>query len=181
MRLFIAIRPADEIGKILVRTQDDLFRHGVRGSLLPRENLHMTLNFIGEYPDPDQVLDAMDNAEFSAFPIALNEIGLFNNNILWAGVHQSEPLMKLVRRLRYELARADIPFDNRKFMPHITLLRNVDDTKGVPEIRVPEVSMMVDSISLFRSDRGKRGMIYTELGSVAATDEIREEQNGIRA
>ena len=73
----------------------------------------MTLTFIGEYPDPDQVLDAMENVEFKPFPITLNEIGLFNNNVLWAGVHESESLMKLVKRLRYELAKADIPFDNK--------------------------------------------------------------------
>lgn len=30
------------------------------------------------------------------------------------------------------------------------------------------VSMVVDSISLFRSDRGKSGMIYTEIGSISA-------------
>lgn len=181
MRLFIAISPTDEIRKTLVKTQDYLSRHGIRGSLSPRENLHMTLTFIGEYPDPDQVLDAMENVEFKPFPITLNEIGLFNNNVLWAGVHESEPLMKLVKRLRYELAKADIPFDNKSFMPHITLLRNVDDTKGVPETNVPAVSMTVGSISLFRSDRGKNGMIYTEIGSVSATGTNQEEHDGLRA
>jgi len=48
MRLFIAISLNDEIRKTLVKTQDYLSRHGLRGSLLSRENLHMTLTFIGE-------------------------------------------------------------------------------------------------------------------------------------
>ena len=168
MRLFIAISLNDEIRKTLVRTQDYLSRHGIRGSLTPRENLHMTLTFIGEHPDPDQVLEVMENVEFSAFPITLNDIGLFNNNVLWAGVHESEPLQLLVKHLRYEFAKADIPFDRKAFMPHITLFRNVDDSKGVPETNVPDVSMVVDSISLFRSDRGKNGMIYTEISSISA-------------
>ena len=137
--------------------------------------------FESEFPDPDQVLDAMENVEFKPFPITLNEIGLFNNNVLWAGVHESEPLMKLVKRLRYELAKADIPFDNKSFMPHITLLRNVDDTKGVPETNVPAVSMTVGNVSLFRSDRSKNGMIYTEIGSVSATGTNQEEHDGLRA
>lgn len=166
MRMFIAINPTDEIRKTLIKTQDYLCRHGIQGSLTPRENLHMTLTFIGEHPDPDQVLETMSQVEFSAFPLTLNEIGLFNNNVLWAGVQESEPLQQLVRRLRYELAKADIPFDRKAFMPHITLFRNVDDSKGVPETHVPAVSMLVDSISLFRSDRGKNGMIYTEIGTV---------------
>ena len=128
----------------------------------------MTLAFIGEHPDPEQVLEAMGKAEFTGFPIVLDEIGLFNNNVLWAGVHGSEQLETLVRRLRYELARADIPFDRKAFLPHVTLVRNVDDSRGVPETRVPEVSMTVSGISLFRSDRGKRGMAYTEIGTVGA-------------
>ena len=181
MRLFIAISPADEIRKALVQTQDVLSRHGVYGSPVPAENLHMTMTFIGEYPDPDQVLGAMGNVVFRPFPITLNEIGLFNNNVLWAGVHESEPLMKLVKCLRYELAKAGIPFDNKLFMPHITLLRNVDDTRGVPETNVPAVSMTVGSISLFRSDRVKGSMIYTEIGSVSAAGMNQEDQDGLRA
>ena len=78
MRLFIAISLNDEIRKTLVKTQDYLSRHGIRGSLTPRENLHMTLTFIGEHPDPDQVLEVMEKVEFSSFPIVLNDIGLFN-------------------------------------------------------------------------------------------------------
>ena len=52
--------------------------------------------------------------------------------------------------------------------------------KGVPETNVPAVSMTVDSISLFRSDRGKNGMIYTEIGSVSAIEKSQEEHDGLR-
>ena len=62
----------------------------------------MTLTFIGEHPDPDQVLEVMENVDFPAFSIALNDIGIFNNNVLWAGVHESESLQKLVKNLRYD-------------------------------------------------------------------------------
>ena len=41
MRLFIAISLSDEIRKSLVKTQDFLSQHGIRGSLVPRENLHI--------------------------------------------------------------------------------------------------------------------------------------------
>jgi 2'-5' RNA ligase len=36
----------------------------------------------------------------------------------------------------------------------------------MPGISIPHKSMTVDKITLYRSDRGKHGMIYTELGSV---------------
>ena len=62
--------------------------------------------------------------------------------------------------MRHALAYDNIPFDRKKFSPHITLLRG---GVGVPALTVPRAEMVVDHVSLMRSDRGKRGMIYTEL------------------
>ena len=55
MRLFIGINPSDEIRKALVKAQNYLSRHGIAGTYLTPENLHMTLAFIGEYPDEEYV------------------------------------------------------------------------------------------------------------------------------
>ena len=38
----------------------------------------------------------------------------------------------------------------------------------LPGIRIHPAGMSVRSISLMRSERGKRGMIYTELGTIEA-------------
>ncbi len=170
MRLFIAIRPTEDIRKALAGMQDSLLRRGLRGTCVPAEDLHMTLSFIGEHPDPAAVLEAMKRVGFAGFSLMLDEVGIFNNNVLWAGARESEPLEVLVRRLRYELARADIPFDCSGFLPHFTLLRNVDDGRGLPETRLPGFAMAVESISLFRCDPGKTGSVYTELGTVGASD-----------
>ena len=35
----------------------------------------------------------------------------------------------------------------------------------MPGVTVPEVSMTAERVSLMRSERGKNGMIYTELGN----------------
>ena len=72
-----------------------------------------------------------------------------------------------MRRLRRALAEADIPFDRKKFSPHITIIRRGKGSLAdVPEGEIDQyfgASMTVDHISLMRSDRGKSGMIYTEL------------------
>ena len=169
MRLFIAIRPDDGILQALVEAQEALSLRGIHGSPVPPGNLHLTLAFIGEYPDPDPVLSAMEKVHFSPFPMALGSVGSFGSKIVWAGVRESQPLRQLSERLRQELAGADIPFDRKPFLPHITLFRGADPGVTVPEIFVPEDSMAVDNISLFRSDRGQSGMIYTETGSVRAS------------
>lgn len=166
MRLFIGIRPNEAIRSTLVKAQEDLAHLGISGSFLLPGNLHMTLAFIGEHPDADSVLNAMDNAADSPFEIVLSSIGTFNNSILWAGIEKNETLEHLVRRLRYELAKADIPVDISKFVPHFTLVRKADLSNGVPSVNLPPFSMAVDQLSLYRSDRGKSGMIYTEIGTL---------------
>ncbi len=73
-----------------------------------------------------------------------------------------------MKRIRHVLADNGIPFDKKKFSPHITVLRKASFT-GNPDsfkIYVPDEKMKVDSISLMRSDRGKSGMIYTEIGII---------------
>ena len=111
----------------------------------------------------DRVLEGMDAVDFDPFPLALEGFGRFGD-LWWAGLAKSEPLNALVRRLRRALAENDIPFDRKRFSPHITLVRKgVFDGKP-PAVEVPRVEMTVDRFSLMRSDRGKRGMIYTELG-----------------
>ena len=164
MRLFVAVSLSDEVRKTLAKTQEYLQRHGVRGRYVPAENLHMTLAFIGEVPEAEPVLEAIDAVPFEAFPITLDGVGVFGNGMLWAGIRPSEPLEQLVKRLRRGLAEAEIPFDRQGFRPHITLIRSFETEKGLPEIRVPGSTMTVDRMTLFRSDRGKNGMIYTEIG-----------------
>ena len=70
-------------------------------------------------------------------------------------------------RLFIAIRLDDIPFDRKHLSPHITLLRKASFDR-MPGITVPSASMTADAVSLMRSERGKSGMIYTELGSVEA-------------
>jgi 2'-5' RNA ligase len=87
-------------------------------------------------------------------------------DLWWAGMRESVPLTAVARRIRRALAENDIPFDKKKFSPHITLIRKA--AGELPGIEPEPVSMNVHTISLMRSDRGRNGMIYTELGSLEA-------------
>ncbi len=164
MRLFVAIQLSEPVKDALIRAQNDMYDRGARGNFTPEENLHLTLAFIGEYPDPERVLEALP--AFGAFPLALEGLGCFGD-LWWAGLRPSPPLEAVVRRLRRALAEDGIPFDRKRFSPHITLLRRATST--LPGIALAPASMTVDAISLMRSDRGRNGMIYTELGRVTAS------------
>ena len=164
MRLFIAINLSQEIKETLIDLQNDWYDLGVRGNYSSEENLHLTLAFIGEYPDPMPVMDALQNVTFAPIPLQLEGVGAFGD-LWWAGVTHSSALEAVAKRIRRALAEKPIPFDKKKFNPHITLLRRASVDK-IPPVSFAPASMTVDTISLMRSDRGKDGMIYTEVGSI---------------
>ena len=162
MRLFVAIPLGEAMRDAVCEAQAAFRRAGVRGNYTKRENLHLTLAFIGEYPDPDRVLDALDSVTFEPFELKLQGIGAFGD-LWWAWLQASPPLAACVKSLRHVLADAGIPFDRKRFSPHVTLVRRAACDRGMPGIWVASAGMRVDHIALMRSDRGRDGMIYTEL------------------
>ena len=170
MRVFIAVNFNDKIKDALTGMQDNMRWMGVSGNFTKPENMHLTLAFVGDYPDPEHVLETMDKVSFTPFTISLSGVGAFRN-LWWAGLSESEPLRKVVKSLRHYLSDEGIPYDRKKFSPHITIVRKPVSSFSHPTdvIRtVPDAEMRVGHISLMRSERGKHGMIYTELGCVEA-------------
>jgi len=177
VRLFIAVKLNEEMRTALTLAQAALRKAGVRGRFTPEENLHLTLAFLGERPDPESVLDVMADVPFRAFPLRLDGLGCFGDT-WWAGLRESDELAAYAGKLRRALAEAGIPFDRKRFRPHITLLRRAVFPDGAPPagLSAPEASMTVRRVSLMRSERGRRGMIYTEQGF---TNYDTEERYGI--
>ena len=165
MRLFIGLRPSAEFRAALSVLQSRLRAAGVAARYLDPSNLHMTLAFIGEWPE--NVSAVLPSVE-PPFTLTLSHIGLFPEaKVIWAGVESSEALNRLARQVRENLKEAGIPFDAKPFVPHITLGRKpivpADFDLSAAEIR-PAV-MTVKNVFLYRSDRGENGMIYSVIGS----------------
>ncbi len=166
MRLFIAIQFDENIRNALLDFQEDLKHKGVSGNYTKRENLHITLAFIGDYGNQDEVLDVMERVGFKPMDITLDGVGSFGE-LFWVGLADNPQLTGYVKRLRHELSENAIPFDKKRFMPHITLIRKYSCRDGkIPVSAPPKGHMKATKVSLMRSERGKNGMIYTELGSV---------------
>ena len=163
MRLFIAIPLNDEMKRCVAKAQEAFRLQKVRGNYIPAENLHITLAFIGEYGDPDEVTDALSKVSFQPFSITMDQIGCFGE-LWWTGFKKCDELEALAGKVRHVLSDAGIPFDRKKFKPHVTILRKPvysGQRTAYPEFKPAE--MTVTNFSLMRSDRGKHGMIYTEL------------------
>ena len=168
MRLFIAV-PLDVGAKRQAeKAQDALRRQQVRGSWTAEEDLHVTLAFVGEYPDPDRVLEVLERVSFRPFPVCMDRIGRFGD-LWWIGFAPCGKLDALAGKVRRALAEGGIPFDRKRFRAHVTILRRARvPGDSAPYAETEKHWMTVSGFSLLRSDRGKNGMVYTELGHVPA-------------
>ena len=170
MRLFIAIQLDESIKNALIAAQDELRQRSFKGRYTDIMSMHLTLSFIGEFSKPDVILDAMWQVRFEPFTLTLGGyIGNFGE-LLWAGIERNLQLEKIAQQLRHLLAEKQIPFDRKRFNPHITLLRNAKGNRGFSDIEVGKATMTVRGISLMRSDFGKHGVFYTEIGRIESNE-----------
>ena len=164
MRIFVALQPTPAFRDALASAQDQLRTAGVTGRYLTPANLHLTLAFIGMWPE--------DITEFLPliqipFPVTLSHLGIFPKaKVLWAGVEPSQELNSLAGQVRQALTEAEIPFDRQDFNPHITLVRKpiIPENLILSDVHVPQAMMVVKDVCLYRSDHGEQGMEYTVIG-----------------
>ena len=169
MRLFIAIILDENMTDALIEMQDDLIRSGIKGHFTRPENLHMTLAFIGENDEPEKIEEIMRDVPLRSFSITVSGTRRFKD-MVFANVLDNPDLHDYVKRLRRALSDNDIDFDRKKFMSHITLVRRASGNREFPIQTDAEIeeTMRVKGISLMKSEQGKHGMIYTEIGYVRA-------------
>ncbi|HUO91673.1 MAG TPA: RNA 2',3'-cyclic phosphodiesterase [Rhizomicrobium sp.] len=133
MRLFVALALPDVVAEGL-----SMLQAGVPGAhWQTREQLHLTLRFIGEVDGRDATAadDALSLIEAPRFSLALKGVGEFGGktpHALWAGVRDKEQVTFLQRKIETALQRAGLPPEQRKYLPHVTLAR----LKGSPCGRV---------------------------------------------
>jgi len=167
MRLFIAINLNNATKDSLVDLRDDLKSLSERGNFTFRENLHITLAFLGEC-DAKQAAAAkaaMDSLSLRPFDVRIERIGRFmagqGEATWWAGVSVGETLSALNLELADRLEAAGFLIDKRKFSPHITLGRRVV-TDAVPR-RVGPFVETVKKIDLMKSERIDGKLTYTAI------------------
>jgi len=172
MRLFIAINFNDEVKDALCETAAELKAASRRGRVTRRENLHLTLVFIGETARVDDILDVMEEAAEAAFTepvkISLSEAGIFKGrggDLHWVGVENTPELKRLAKELAEGLRAEGFEIEKRRFTPHITIGREMVLSPSA-DIRIHKASMTADNISLMRSEHVNGRIVYTELAAV---------------
>jgi 2'-5' RNA ligase len=124
MRLFVALSIPDRVAQSLL-----LMQGGVPGAhWQTREQMHLTLRFIGEVDgrDANDIHDVLSAISAPHFSLALKGVGEFGGkkpHTLWAGVSDAPPVNHLSRKIETALQRIGLEVETRKFTPHVTLAR----------------------------------------------------------
>jgi 2'-5' RNA ligase len=167
MRLFAALALPDPVIDSLLALQG-----GVPGARWQtREQLHLTLRFIGEVDGLKMVAidDALSTISAPAFTLELKAAHTFGGRVprdLWVGAMPYEALSHLQRKIESALQRIGLDPDRRKFTPHVTLARlKKPERRRVMEFVAHHAlyasgAFAVDGFILYSSKMTSDGSIY---------------------
>jgi 2'-5' RNA ligase len=168
IRLFVAIDLPDEVAEPLARLQT-----GVPGARWQtREQLHLTLRFIGEVDGRDaasidEMLGSISDPRFMLELKGVGEFGGKNPRALWAGVAPNEALTHLQRKVERVLQQLGLPPEERKYTPHVTLARLRGTPRGAAMDFLTDHALYASgpfearAFTLFSSHLSPNGSIYT--------------------
>lgn len=172
MRLFIAVNFNEPIKQTLTMVINELKCQTMKGNFTRRENLHLTLVFIGEVSEEKvgDIKAAMNRVKAGSFELNLKGIGKFKRrggDIYWIGVEKDSMLMSINRQLTEQLNQLGFNIETREFAPHLTLGREVvvKETFNASALaeNMPSLAMEVSKISLMKSERINGKLTYTEI------------------
>jgi RNA 2',3'-cyclic 3'-phosphodiesterase len=167
MRLFVALPIPIAVAQNIM-----LIQGGVPGARWQkREQLHLTLRFIGEVEGREAAMldDALAAIEAPAFDLQLHGVGQFGNkqpHTLWAGARKPEALLQLQRKVDAAIRRVGQPQDAHKFTPHVTLarLRNPEGAKLIEWLThhalFTSAEFRVEAFNLYSSRLSSDGSVY---------------------
>lgn len=170
MRLFYALLPSEREKQQLQMQQRKISAVAESGRDTATENLHMTLQFLGEVP-PERLgllkkilTQAAQNMR--PFSITLRDYGWFagkGQERLWYLTGSSPEAAALSEKLGEALKQNGFAVENREFLPHITLVRRCRMLEGVlPEPPEP-VTIQAQRVWLMESRRIRGSVVYVPI------------------
>jgi len=176
MRLFIGIDLREDVRERLERLLVHL-RACAHLKWSPVYNLHMTLKFIGEWPEdklPQLEAALRSISPREPIPAEVKGLGWYPNphhpRVFWVGVQGGEALTALATDIAAALVPLGIPNEDRPFNAHLTLAR-IKEPAPLQALRnaiaqlepVDYGSLLVNRFYLYRSQAGSAGSVYTKL------------------
>ncbi|MFO7772605.1 MAG: RNA 2',3'-cyclic phosphodiesterase [Dehalococcoidia bacterium] len=186
VRAFIAIELPGEAREGLARLRSELQRDEHRFvKWVDPDGIHLTLKFLGNIPAGQvaEITRALEEAAqgISRFHLEVSGLGVFPSlkqvRVLWVGIGgEVEKLSRLQQNIDSVLAGLGFPGEERPFVPHLTLARirqgaSPWERRSFGElvdcaIFEAKYHILVEAISLMRSQLTPAGAVYTRLAVV---------------
>ena len=165
LRVFLGLRLPDDTLESLVAWQA---RQLSGGRLAPRDNLHLTLAFLGSRPEGElqPILDLLGWAARDAEPAALEVTGYRETRSvgMLTLLDVSGAAAALAERLHGELEELGVyRRETRPWLPHVTVLRFRQRPRLRPE--TPELGWVSSDAAAFLSRLHPSGALYEVLKS----------------
>jgi 2'-5' RNA ligase len=176
LRAFLAIDIDEQLFDKIREIQDSLIQIKDDLRLVPPENIHITLEFLGNiHPSiVDEISQIMQTVKLEPFNLEFKGVGIFNPKfirVVWIGTGDgSNNAISLAEDLKKKLKTLGMKITKKKFTPHATIAR-VKSKRNTRELvrSIQELSeikigaMMVTSFKLKKSELRRGGPIYTDL------------------
>ena len=171
MRTFIALALPEEMAAETAACARWLDAH-VDARVVAPENHHLTLAFMGELDEcgAQAAADALDEACQGRPPVLLEPLGLATfgrgkERTLVLELAANPELTALAAAVRSALSEHWVSYDEKRFVPHITLARRARLAQDLGLISLPAPAW-ADRASLMKSTLTSDGPLYKELYSV---------------
>lgn len=188
-RLFLAFDVDETCRQAIERLVHDLAarvdsqKPGSKGRVkwVERENLHLTVNFLGSTPEQRlQAIRALLEPPFDsrAFELRFDQLGAFPERgaprVIWLGDSADAARAQAVQReLEDRLKAVGVPPERRPFRAHLTLGRfrepaRHEEGRMIREFVVNPIGpLVVDHLTLYESHLSSRGPSYEALLRIA--------------
>ena len=140
-----------------------------------QENQHLTLKFIGEWPERrcDEVVEALRRVRSGPIRFTVAGLGVLPNmrspRVFLAGLRHDDDLPQLAVKVDEALAPLGIERERRAYRPHVTLgrmkgkIRPADLQRAIDEHGREFGEQIVDRFVLFASELRPRGAVYRKI------------------
>lgn len=185
MRLFIAIAFDESIVGQIAEVQRQLCETLEAGVLVPADNLHLTLVFLGEIDEDDLVAveDVLDDVQSRLnFDLVFDHVDTFGSHgrspdstTWWLGSRPSKQLDHLQKEIAEKMGKLGVELERRAFVPHVTLVRHAspcarEDSRLtmqelVAKLSANPITARVNAYCLIESQLTSEGAKYQQICS----------------
>lgn len=179
MRAFVALDLPEAALEAITRLQAGL----AVGRVVPEENLHLTLAFLGDISEPQaaDLAGVLAGLRLPAVSLTLRGLDLFGGRrpSVLVVMAEGEGLERLHDKVARAVREAGVTLPRERFRPHVTLARFAREISAKDQKRLGEflalngtfalAPMPADSLTLYRSHLREEGAIHEPLAQFDLT------------